>query len=230
MRCALIALLSVLPVFAFAADPEVEEYGTGLICPRSDSQISFYTENNQQDAAGTLGYSASQFTLTSDTVKTLDAAGAHTLDGICEGNLPGVRIDAKRDGWLKAGTLWLPPNQEWEYADWSEFLKKSPVWKPLGAIALYQGSADAAYKDRPYAQAAAPQKAAKDGEEKTAAKIEIYPLKVTDDFALVLVDESDAFAASCSGNPHPPRGRLGWMSLVGDGTKPVAVPAHPKGC
>jgi hypothetical protein len=229
MRARLFMLLCLLPAVATAkAAAGPENYGLGLICPRADTQVTFYTENNQQDAAGTIAFRAGQFTVTSTGLQDLESAGAQVMESLCDGNAPGIRIDAKRDGWLQAGTMWIPPNQEWDYADWQDFLHKSPVWKPLVQIALFQGSQDAPYKDKPYPSVEVKEETdAKDAKE---VKLEIYPLKFVDDYALVLVDEGDAFTRTCAGEPVPPKGRLGWMRISGEGGKPVAVPAHAKGC
>jgi hypothetical protein len=214
-----IVLALALPQTAAAKEDSPQEYGVGLICPRADTQASFYTENDQQDAAGTIGYDAAAgFTITSDTVKSLAGAGAHTMESLCDGGMAGIRIDGKRDGWLQAGKLWLPPNQEWDYADWQDFLHKAAVWKALAPVVLYQGSMEAPSKDKPYPTSEA------------TGKIEIYPLKFVDDYALVVLDKTGAFAKACAGTPFPPEGMLGWLRISSDTGRPVAVPIHLKGC
>lgn len=214
------ALLMLMPAAAFAADkPEANDaYGMGLLCPRAEGQITFYTEGDQQDAAGTLAFQNGQFTLTSSSVRDVPSSGAHLMESLCEGGATGIRIDAKRDGWLQAGSLWIPPNQDWDYADWQDILRKAPVWKPLVPVTLYQGSIDAPYKNRPYMG------------DKLQGKFDIYPIKFADDFALVLVDSSNALAQSCTSDALPPTGRLGWMRLSVENGTPAAVPAHAKGC
>jgi hypothetical protein len=220
MRGLLLTLaLLAMPVAAQAQEITAATFGSGLLCPKTSAQVSFYTENNQQDAAGTITYALQGgFTVTSDSVRDLPTAGVLVVPSLCNGGMPGLRIDAKRDGWLKAGTLWLPPNQEWDYAEWAELLHKSAIWKPLGPVQLYQGTMEAPSKDKPYPDAA-PQ-----------GEFEIYPIKFFDDFALVLVDETTAFEKGCAGAPAAPEGKLGWMRLSSSNGIPVAVPAHPRGC
>jgi hypothetical protein len=227
----LLLLLYMLPVSVRAQDEPAAEpaapaadmtsqYGLGLLCPRPGTQVIFYTQSNQQDAAGTIDYKPAQgFVITSNSVRDMAGAGAASLDSYCDGKLPGIRIDALRDGWMLAGRIWLPPNQEWSYIGWTELLRKSAIWKPLSVVGLYSGTMQEAAPDKPYANSDAP-----------LESLEIYPIKLLDNYALVLVDESGSFAKSCAGQPAPPSGRLGWMRLYQDDGKPVAVPAHPKGC
>jgi hypothetical protein len=221
MRWLCLLLCIVVPATVSAKINDPEEYGVGLLCPRADTQVSFYTESNQQDAAGTIAYeNGAGFAVASDTVKNLESGGAHLIKSLCPDNMPGIRIESKRDGWLQAGELWLPPNQEWDYGDWQDYLRKTAIWKPLVSFTLYQGSGDAPYKDKPYADSG------------NDEKFEVYPLKFTDDYALVLLDRSGAFAKNCAGTPAPPTGKLGWVhiGIAGDGSKPEFVPAHTSGC
>jgi len=220
MRYFAIFGLLLLPFSALAKDVLPEDYGTGLLCPHAGTQVTFYTENNQQDAAGTLAFDASTgFVISSGSIRTLKASGAQMVESLCAGGVPGVRIDSKRDGWLQAGRMWMPPSQEWEYGDWADFLRKSPMWLPLGPVTLYQGGTDGPDKSAIYPQS------------QEQKNVTVYPLKFTDDgYALVLLDEGDAFGKRCKGTLAAPQGRLGWMRLNSDDGRPVVIPANLKGC
>jgi hypothetical protein len=233
----LLLLLCILPLSAHAAGEaevakEVEteaettqpdgssHYGMGVMCPRAGTQVTFYTQNNQQDAAGTIEFKQPQgFVVKSGSMHSLEAAGGVVLDSYCDRKLPGLRIDSNRDGWLLVGRLWLAPNQEWEYISWTELLRKTTIWKPLVPVALYGGTMDEVAPDKPYLNSAAP-----------LDKLEVYPIKMLDSYALVLVDETGSFEKGCAGRSVAPLGRLGWMKLFRDDGKPVAIPVHAKGC
>lgn len=233
----ILLLLCILPLSSFAQDetegapdtptpsaPDTAQFGMGVICPRPGTQVIFYTQSNQQDAAGSVDYKGNppNFVVTSATVRDLNSAGAGVLDGYCNfrgTRLPGIRIDVTRDGWLLAGRMWLPPNQEWEYTGWAELLRKSTIWKPLVPVGLYGGTMEEVAPDKPYLSSDA-----------LTESLEIYPIRLLDNYALVLLDETGSFAKNCAGQSVAPAGKLGWMRLYRDDGKPVAVPAHPKGC